>query len=670
MNATLKLKMLIVLLIFAIVPAVIVGAIGTAQIVGFENNAKLDTLSTVSLSKSAAVEQVFSNYISAAGALSKTEMIINTAKSGSGDAEDMLKAYTGSNKDYLDALVIDASGAVVASATGKNGGSFEHFGDSMPTVSPVLSWQNYGEDAFFVSKEIYENPGSNNKGAKVGYVCMVVSVGSDSGLVKSLSGSYLNDKANVTVFDSEGNIINLGGTGALQKNGQADGALMSALNSLRDKTINTPKNLSENIVKGTAGKYTYAGGIIPGVNSWRWAGVVESSAMNAFSTGAVLIGWGVILVASGIASLIAYMIVNNFIKNLHDMLKTMGEISEGNGTETVRFEVKNHKSELGEIQSSFNDLLDEMVLSSERHRTIAELSDSMLFEWDFQKERMYVSDNVLAKFDVNTTDATLSNGRFLDALMSPEHAEKYKRDINTMLKNKNGFNAEYQLKNKNGALVWVSLRAQCVPDRITGELKRVIGVMMDIDNDKKNELQLAERASYDFLSQLYNRSTFIRNFTQELERRGTSKIACMFLDVDDFKFINDRYGHTIGDEVIKYVADTIRTKVEDRGGFAGRFGGDEFVLCFTNQEDIENIEYISDGIINELYEGYTASDGTIINVKISIGIAFCPEHSEKANELLSFADTAMYFVKKHGKTNYHIYEPEDTASGEYIDPEF
>ena len=126
------------------------------------------------------------------------------------------------------------------------------------------------------------------------------------------------------------------------------------------------------------------------------------------------------------------------------------------------------------------------------------------------------------------------------------------------------------------------------------------------------------------------------------------------------KFINDRYGHTIGDEVIKYVADTIRVKVEDKGGFAGRFGGDEFVLCFTDQEDIENIENISMDIINELYGGYTTADGTMtINVKASIGIALCPEHSEECNELLSFSDTAMYFVKKNGKANYHIYDPSD-----------
>ena len=292
----------------------------------------------------------------------------------------------------------------------------------------------------------------------------------------------------------------------------------------------------------------------------------------------------------------------------------------------------------------------------------------MLFEWDFHKERMYVSPNALAKFELDPSISTLSNGKFIDSLMSAEDAEKYKRDINTLLKNKNGYSAEYQLKTKSGAVIWVSLRAVCITDRL-GEPLRVVGVITDIDNDKKMELQLSERASYDFLSQLYNRNTFIRTLTSEVDRRGQNKLGIMFIDVDDFKFINDRYGHTIGDEVIRFVADSIRKKVDDRGGFAGRFGGDEFVLCYTNQEDIENLENIAMNIIDELYVGYTTADGTIINVRVSIGITYCPEHSDNVNDLISYADTAMYFVKKNGKTNYHVYMPEDSASGEYIDPE-
>lgn len=253
--------------------------------------------------------------------------------------------------------------------------------------------------------------------------------------------------------------------------------------------------------------------------------------------------------------------------------------------------------------------------------------------------------------------------------MSPEDSDKYKHDINTLLKNKSKISSQYQLLSKGGAIIWVSLSATCITDRLNEPL-RVIGVITDIDNEKKMEMQLSERASFDFLSQLYNRSTFIRMLSAELDRRPPmNKIATMFIDVDDFKFINDRYGHTVGDEVIRYVADTIRKKVDDRGGFAGRFGGDEFVLCFTNQDDIANAEQIAMDIIDDLYVGHTTEDGTLINVRASIGIAYCPDHTEDVNELLSFSDTAMYFVKKNGKTNYHVYVPEDSESGEYIDPE-
>ncbi len=74
-------------------------------------------------------------------------------------------------------------------------------------------------------------------------------------------------------------------------------------------------------------------------------------------------------------------------------------------------------------------------------------------------------------------------------------------------------------------------------------------------------------------------------------------------------------------------------------------------------------------LIYELYVGYTNENGTLINVRVSIGISYCPLHTEDVNELVSFSDTAMYFVKKNGKTNYHVYVPADSESGEYIDPE-
>lgn len=673
-NLKLKIVLTAVMLVFAIVPAVIVGAIGTFSVMGYERSAKENTLQQVGESKSAGIKQAFKSYSSIVGAIAKSEAAVDVAH-GMGSADAELEAAVAADPDILDMMILDDSGTVIEAVNGSEGGVFENLPMNdqgvinMPSVSEMLNWTSYG-DAIFVADPIL----SDNASGEAGYVVAIVSAGPDSAVMKALSGQFVNlSGASFMIVDKNGVAVNYKQSGSINKE-FAGSALQSDIAQFFDTSNSGYSDLknSKDIksIKGSAGGSTYFVGLAgTDVMNWRWVASADNAAFSQFSTTTNLLGWVVVAASAVVFSIASLLVIGRFLGNMNSMLKTMTEISEAEGYTDIRFKVTNRRSELGEIQTSFNELLDEVFLSEERHRTIAELSDNMLFEWDFHKERMYASKNMLAKFDIDTDSATLSNGKFIDSLMGQDDAEKYKRDMNGLLKNKSGYSAEYQLKTKSGAVIWVSLRAVCITDRL-GEPLRVIGVMTDIDNEKKLELQLSERASYDFLSQLYNRNTFIRNLTSEIERRGTKRVAVSFIDVDDFKFINDRYGHTIGDEVIRFVADTIRTKVDDRGGFAGRFGGDEFVLCFTNQDDIANIENISMDIINELYEGYTTADGAMhIDVKASIGVAFCPEHTEDVNELLSFADTAMYFVKKNGKTNYHIYIPEDSATDEYIDPE-
>lgn len=673
-NLKLKIVLTAVMLVFAIVPAVIVGAIGTFSVMGYERSAKENTLQQVGESKSAGIKQAFKSYSSIVGAIAKSEAAVDVAH-GMGSADAELEAAVAADPDILDMMILDDSGTVIEAVNGSEGGVFENLPMNdqgvinMPSVSEMLNWTSYG-DAIFVADPIP----SDNASGEAGYVVAIVSAGPDSAVMKALSGQFVNlSGASFMIVDKNGVAVNYKQSGSINKE-FAGSALQSDIAQFFDTSNSGYSDLknSKDIksIKGSASGSTYFVGLAgTDVMNWRWVASADNAAFSKFSTTTNLLGWVVVAASAVVFSIASLLVIGRFLGNMNGMLKTMTEISEAEGSTDIRFKVTNRRSELGEIQTSFNELLDEVFLSEERHRTIAELSDNMLFEWDFHKERMYASKNMLAKFDIDTDSATLSNGKFIDSLMSQDDAEKYKRDMNGLLKNKSGYSAEYQLKTKSGAVIWVSLRAVCITDRL-GEPLRVIGVMTDIDNEKKLELQLSERASYDFLSQLYNRNTFIRNLTSEIERRGTKRVAVSFIDVDDFKFINDRYGHTIGDEVIRFVADTIRTKVDDRGGFAGRFGGDEFVLCFTNQDDIANIENISMDIINELYEGYTTADGAMhIDVKVSIGVAFCPEHTEDVNELLSFADTAMYFVKKNGKTNYHIYIPEDSATDEYIDPE-
>ena len=668
-KSTLKFGLIGILLIFAVVPTLLLGAVGTWATLNYGRQVGENELAAVSLSKSGSLDALFTRYINAAAALAKVPAVVDTAQKNNGAASNELAAYTNGDSDILDTLIVDKSGNVLL-ATKADTGKFENYvdGSSLLSVSGLLTWEKYAPDntdAFYVSRPIKDSAGTD-----VGYVVLVISVNADSSIGKALSKTYNEGSSHLLLVDSDGNTVNFSGTGSVMRNGQTDAAFADAVGGIFSSTENVSgTNNAESMKIDKAGRYTMAYGFLPNIATWRWVGIAPTSSLSDFADGTNIIIWAVVAVLCVLALLIAFAIIGRFVSDMQKTVKEMSNIDLDEGVTTMRFEIKHDKSELGAIKSSFNDFLDEVHLNGERYRTIAALSDNMLFEWDFHKERMYVSDNVLAKFDLDISSATLSNGRFLDSLMEQEYADKYKRDINTLLKKQGSYSAEYQLKAKSGATVWVSCKATCISDRL-GEPLRVIGVLNDIDNEKKLEVQLSERASYDFLSQLYNRSTFIKKLSGELDRRGPNKIGMMFIDVDDFKFINDRYGHAVGDAVIRFVADTIRKKVDDRGGYAGRFGGDEFVLCYTNQEDVANLEQIAMDLIDELYVGYTTEDGMLINVRASIGISYCPLHTEDNNELIAFADTAMYFVKKNGKTNYHVYVPEDSASGEYKDPEF
>ncbi|MDE7234031.1 MAG: diguanylate cyclase, partial [Ruminiclostridium sp.] len=420
-----------------------------------------------------------------------------------------------------------------------------------------------------------------------------------------------------------------------------------------------PSMITENYANNysTLDDPTYIGayGKVTGTD-WVWLSLYSVSAANDAVFMIFLVGLIVLLALALVSVLVMMIMTQNVINPMLNMIDTMKEINSGNRDQ--RIDVATMKREFVRISDTFNNMMDEALLSEELHKTISDLSDNMLFEYDFTKETLFISNNFKEKIGEPVSGATLNNGKFIDSTMGEKDAEQYKRDMNTLLKNKTDIGGEYQIKDAAGKDLWVAMRAHCITDRL-GEVLRVIGVLTDIHSEKTATLKLAERASYDFLSQLYNRNTFEREFQAELERSANKKVALLFLDVDDFKFINDRYSHAVGDEVIRYVADVIKGKAGETG-FAGRFGGDEFVLCVSDPKMIENVEVLSMDIIDDLYSGYySKAVDTTLNIKASIGIAVYPDHGTDGRTLIACADTAMYFVKKNGKANYHIYDPSD-----------
>ncbi len=650
-------------MIFALVPALLIGIIGFFSMTGFAQSSVENYARHIGEAHSNSVNLVFGQLNDEITFLSCDTNIYSYAD-GNGNIDitttkipEHFDSIINNNNGLIDIVITDKNGSILYDHKGfqKVSDSVHPFTDELQSkinaydtyVTAISNTYADGKEVFFVIRHI--NTFAENPDMSAGYIVEVVETSKISDVIKN--SSIGEAKGYLAVTDGTEFVLNYNGQASATKLDGVDAQLKDVFTSEEKGENGNSVNYSASGKLGNFGRFNN----ITGAN-WKWVSIYPAEmSMTQIMLPAIIAIAVLIALAAGCIFL-GQLVTKSITAPINTIISDMREIQAGNIEKRIGLNCKN---EFKEISVLFNGLLDEVSLSEELHRTISNISDNMLFEWDFHKERMYLSPNFTEKFDIDASVAQLANGKFLDKLMSEEYADTYKRDISTLLKNKTGHSGEYQMLTKNGTIVWFGVRAQCITDRL-GEPLRVIGVVTDIDNEKKLELQLSERASYDFLSQLYNRSTFEKELQSEIERNAHTKVGVLFIDVDDFKFINDRFGHSVGDEVIKYVSGCIKQRVKG-SGFAGRFGGDEFVLCITDQQQIAEIESLSLDLIDELYAGYRSELANVfINVKASIGIAFSPEHGETGGEVIAAADEAMYFVKKNGKANYHIYQPEDS----------
>ncbi len=360
-----------------------------------------------------------------------------------------------------------------------------------------------------------------------------------------------------------------------------------------------------------------------------------------------------IMVASvliAIVAIVAAIIASNAIaKPLKIIENTLEKIRRGDHEARIGTISNN---EYGQLSRAFNNLVDEIVVSEDRYKTISDMSDNIIFEWNFKTNEVVFSNNFNKKFSYRPPSDHFGDSFLLKAKIHPDDADRYRNDLDALEKGTNFERNEYRIKNIYGDFIWVLMRTSTLKDK-DGKPLKVVGVMVDIDRAKKSEQQLTERASYDALTELYNRETIETQIDNEIslsEMRKT-KMAVLFIDVDDFKHYNDNYSHATGDQVLKFVAKTIKESVGDMG-FAGRYGGDEFIAMVRDAETNEPA-LIAQKIIDTLGAGFDADIGEHLTVSVSIGIAVIQDdYNTRVEYLIGKADDAMYSVKKSGKSNY------------------
>ena len=172
---------------------------------------------------------------------------------------------------------------------------------------------------------------------------------------------------------------------------------------------------------------------------------------------------------------------------------------------------------------------------------------------------------------------------------------------------------------------------------------------------KLNE-DIKKRAFYDSLTKLPNRAFIYEILEKELKKakRNQSLFALFFIDMDNFKDINDTYGHLIGDAVLVEFAKRLQKSVRETD-YIGRLGGDEFILVVSDVQNKEGINVLVRKIREHINQPFTV-DGHVLNISCSIGISCYPDDADEMSKLIENADIAMYAVKRKSKDGVAFYK--------------
>ncbi len=241
-------------------------------------------------------------------------------------------------------------------------------------------------------------------------------------------------------------------------------------------------------------------------------------------------------------------------------------------------------------------------------------------------------------------------GKPMDIMLYPEDVEKTHETVEHMLQGELKPRFENRWVHKSGRVVHVLWSA-----RWSEEHQLRIAVAHDITERKQMEARLERMARHDPLTDLPNRSLFLDRLQTGLTRarRENTLLSLLFIDIDGFKEVNDRYSHTMGDKLLRMIASRLTSSVRESDSVA-RQGGDEFLVLLNSINVAEDSYKVAEKIRSEIEAPYFL-DGFEFHVTASIGIAHYPEHANEVLALIQHADHAMYQSKHAGGNQISVF---------------
>lgn len=296
---------------------------------------------------------------------------------------------------------------------------------------------------------------------------------------------------------------------------------------------------------------------------------------------------------------------------------------------------------------------EELRRTLERHRIILEQTNDVIFEWDIATDRMEWSGNWKEKFGYEAITE-----RFSTRTASASHA--HPKDLPGLLgaieKVAGGVpyvECELRLADAGGSYRWCRARVTTQFDDL-GRAVKAVGVLTDVDEERRATQALKERADKDELTGVYNRRAGRRRIERLLAQRESCG-ALLVLDIDDFKQINDTYGHMFGDAVLQNIAAELRSLFRS-GDVVSRIGGDEFLIYMAGAAQPELITARLEKLLG-VFRSMFLEGAQNCSISCSVGAALYPEHGQDYDALFQRSDQALYAAKAKGKDRYALYEP-------------
>lgn len=288
-------------------------------------------------------------------------------------------------------------------------------------------------------------------------------------------------------------------------------------------------------------------------------------------------------------------------------------------------------------------------LSLERYQVIADQTTDIIFEWDILGDSLFLSANWNKKFGYTALDAYISRKLPRSRKIHSEDRESLLRIMDAMRRGENYAETEFRIADIMGVYTWCRIRATAQFDEENRPIKAV-GVIIDIEEEKRRQQELLKAARQDSLTGLLNKTECRHRIEEYLD--GAGKGSLLLMDLDDFKRVNDRYGHLCGDAVLSDTAAVLR-KLFGAGNVVGRIGGDEFMVFLPGVCGREALDRA--GRIARLLEEKRLPDPQDM-IRSSVGVARWPEDGETFFDLYRKADKALYYSKNHGKNSVTLYD--------------